>query len=105
VQFWTPADVYAWSLRYDSLASNFSSTLVDVVPDMDPEKLDSRGKSTRWTLTPLDEPRLVQEPASQFGPAGALLKDFVAAKKANTCVNYGTFRMPFKIVLEQLQVQ
>ena len=100
VQFWTPVDQYAWNLRYDWDVvpdddwHGFSETRVEVTAEYDAVKK----QNVKWTLTP----RRDYQRIPFFG--GALFEKYVHHKPdPGYYIDYGTYVMPFRIVLERLQ--
>ena len=100
VQFWTPVDEYAWNLFYDwdlppgTTWHGFSKTGVDINAEYDADKK----RNDRWILTPRHDPTGIQD----F--AGALFEKYSHKRpQPGYYTDYGTWVMPFKIVLEDLQ--
>ena len=93
IQFWTRVDQYAWNLQYDGIPdqSDMTANSVNIAVS-----LNASGKRT-WTLTPTPTPQ-------HLGPAEMLFeKRYPLKPRGVASLHYGTWRMPFKIVLEQIQ--
>lgn len=93
IQFWTGVDQNAWNLQYDGIAnqSGMFNNSVDIA-----ESLNADNKRTR-TLTPTLTPQ-------HLGFAELLFeKRFPLKPQGVGFLDYGTWRMPFKIVLEPIQ--
>jgi hypothetical protein len=93
LQFWTPVDQYAWSFYYDSLSTSFSSVRVEITAVSDGTN------NVKWIITPRQVPQVIPF----YG--GAFFDKYVRPNKSKPgrYLNYGTWVMPFKIVLERLQ--
>ncbi len=93
VQFWTAVDQYAWNLQYDALPkrSGIYPHSVDVTVGL------AAGKKT-WAITPTSTPRNIPEYA-----AAVFEKYYHRRPDPGDFYQYGTWVMPFKVVLEQLK--
>lgn len=91
VQFWTAVDQYAWNLQYDALPDRMSNNSVDVT-------VSGTATKRTWTITP------TQSPMHLFPYAAALFEKYYHYRPdPGGYYHYGTWVMPFKIVLEELK--
>ncbi len=90
-------DPGTWLVRYDGRLGDDQSSVVDVWAE-----LGSDGKNARWTLVPRGDPTTIKNGDGVPVYAGALLDKYARENPArgyNT--SYGTWVMPFKVVIER----